>query len=327
MKGAKYHHFPLPDDARPLSIDFGDTDLDGGPDAPVTQQPRQLSGDGTADHDGLRFISLGSGSSGNCAYLGTDGEGLLIDAGIDVKTVFERLRRNGIDPTAVRGIILTHDHNDHVRYVYTMIRAYRHLRVCCTLRLLNGLLRRHNISGRIKDYHIPIFKEIPFKLAGLTITAFETSHDGTDNMGFSITKGDHTFVVATDMGAITERALHYMSQANYLMVESNYDHEMLVNGHYPEMLKHRVMSVHGHMDNADTARFLARHYHPGLTHVMLCHLSHDNNRPDLALASARDALLSLGLTVGDASNSPDQRQCDVQLIALPRFEASPWIIF
>lgn len=325
MNGPKYHRFPLPAHARPLRIDFGDDLIDepsrGEPadDAPARQRA-------VGDRH-LCFISLGSGSSGNCAFVGTTAEGLLIDAGVDAKTVFGRLARNGVPPEAVKGIVLTHDHNDHVRYVYTMVRAHRHLRVYCTLRLLNGLLRRHNISNRVKDYHVPIFKEIPFSLAGLTVTAFETSHDGTDNMGFDLDTGERHFVVATDMGVVTERALHYMSRANYLMVESNYDREMLLTGSYPEMLKHRVMSERGHMDNAATAAFLSRHYHPGLTHVMLCHLSNDNNRPDIALGAARAALERRGLTVGDASNAPDQRLRDVQLIALPRYEASPWIVF
>jgi len=227
----------------------------------------------------------------------------------------------------VKGIILTHDHQDHVRYVYKIIKRHRHIQVYCTPRLMQGLLRRHNISRRVKDYHKSIFKEIPFHLAGMELTAFETMHDGTDNMGFSIVNQEGTrFVVATDMGEITERAMCYMEQANYLMIESNYDRQMLDQGRYPEMLKHRVRGATGHLDNAVCANFVASHYHQGLRYVFLCHLSNDNNTPDKALTAVRSALEQRGLSVGDASNSVAHRNRDVQLYALPRYDASPLFV-
>ncbi|MBO7609858.1 MAG: MBL fold metallo-hydrolase [Muribaculaceae bacterium] len=272
------------------------------------------------------FMSFGSGSSGNCAYLGTFTSGILIDAGIDIDHVFDVLKLNGIFPYAVKGIILTHDHQDHVRYVYSYLRNNKHLRVYCTPKLLNGLLRRHNISRKLREYHEPIYKEIPFHLAGMTITAFETSHDGTDNMGFNIEIGNCNFVVATDMGIITPRAEYYMSKANHLMIESNYDSSMLTNGTYPEYLKSRVRGERGHLDNVVATRFVTDHYHEGLRNVFLCHLSNDNNRPEIACHTMTQALLERGVTVGDASNSPDQRNRDIQLYALPRFKASPLFV-
>ncbi len=273
-------------------------------------------------HGDVFFISLGSGSSGNCAYLGTTSAGVLIDAGIDPDIVFSTLRTNGVEPTAVKGIVLTHDHQDHVRYVYTTVRRYKHLRIYCTPKLLKGLLRRHNISRRVQEYQENIFKEIEFRLAGMTFTAFDTSHDGTDNMGFSIDVGDSHFVVATDMGYITERASYYMARANYLMIEANYDRAMLDGGRYPEYLKNRVRGDVGHLDNVVAAKFVRDHYHAGLRYVFLCHLSKDNNTPDLAREAMLTALQHAGATVGDGSNAIDQRDRDVQLYALPRFDPS-----
>ncbi|MBP3737843.1 MAG: MBL fold metallo-hydrolase [Muribaculaceae bacterium] len=288
---------------------------------PMTQPQPEVDGEGGKPSDYF-FMSFGSGSSGNSAYLGTFKSGILIDAGVDLDHVFGDLQRNGVFPQAVKGIILTHDHQDHVRYVYSYVRKHKHLRVLCTPKLLNGLLRRHNISSRLKEYHDPIYKEIPFKLAGMSITAFETSHDGTDNMGFSIEMGGHIFVVATDMGIITSRAEHYMQQANYLMIESNYDSAMLDSGTYPEYLKNRVRGERGHLDNAVAAQFVASHYHKGLRQVFLCHLSNDNNRPEIACYTMTRALQDLGLTVGDGSNAPDQRGRDIQVYALPRYQSS-----
>ena len=284
----------------------------------------------TSDNElgtGLAFISLGSGSSGNCSYIGTTQSGVLIDAGVDPQNVFDELRRNGISRDAVKGVVLTHDHQDHVRYVYKIVRDYnKQARIYCTMRLMNGMLRRHNISRRVKDYQVPIWLETPFKLCGMEFTAFETSHDGTDNMGFSIQMGNQNFVVATDMGVITPRAEYYMEQAHYLMIESNYDRTMLDTGRYPEFLKARVRGPKGHLDNEVAAQFVAQHYHSGLKWLFLCHLSNDNNTPEQALRTMRSALEQRGLTVGDASNAPDQRPRDVQLYALPRYDASPFFI-
>lgn len=305
-----------------IKFDFDDG-LPSEADKPNDTLPAASEGESRSN---FMFMSFGSGSSGNCSYLGTFDSGILIDAGVDMDQVFDTLKLNGIFPHAVKGIILTHDHQDHVRYVYSYLRNNKHLRVYCTPKLLNGLLRRHNISRRIREYHEPIYKEIPFRLAAMSITAFETSHDGTDNMGFSIDLNGIIFVVATDMGVITPRAEYYMSQAHHLMIESNYDSKMLTDGSYPEYLKSRVRGERGHLDNAVAAQFVASHYNERLRNVFLCHLSNDNNRPEIACHVLTQALQDCGITVGDGSNTPEQRNRDLQVYALPRFKPSPLFV-
>ncbi len=271
----------------------------------------------------LRFISFGSGSSGNCAYIGSDKGGVLIDAGVDAKHVDESLKINGIDPKTIAGIILTHDHSDHLRYAYTILRANKHMVLYCTPRCLNGIFRRSSISRRIRDYHRAIYKEIPFEAAGLTITAFETSHDGTDNVGFAIDLGDNHFVITTDTGIITERADYYMRQANYIMLESNYDSQMLADGPYPEYLKARIRGERGHLDNVVAAEYIARIISPRLTHLFLCHLSADNNTPACAIGAMQRAVEATGRSVGEATGSMLTSAVDLQLAALPRFADPP----
>lgn len=275
----------------------------------------------------INYMSFGSGSSGNCCYIGTKHGGFLIDAGVRADEVATTLKDNGVRMESVKGILLTHDHADHVKYAYTILRANRHMRLFCTNRVLNGLLRRHGISKRIKDYHVPIFKEIPFRLVETEITAFDVPHDGTDNMGFSINYDNRNFVIATDLGAIPERARHYMSRADYLVIEANYDLQMLLYGPYPEYLKSRIRTDHGHLDNADTADFLKGIWTPQLKYIFLCHLSKDNNTPAKALKAVREALESRGLKVGEGEESLSDRQADVQLKALPRFDSTRWYVF
>ena len=125
---------------------------------------------------------------------------------------------------------------------------------------------------------------------------------------------------------VTERAAFYMSRANYLMIECNYDREMLVNGRYIQMLKDRVMGEKGHLDNAVAAQFVADNYHDGLHYVFMCHLSQDNNTEEIATATMRQALMARGLSVGDGSNSASQSSCDIQICALPRYTSSCFYI-
>lgn len=277
----------------------------------------------------LLFISFGSGSSGNSAYLGTRREGIIIDAGIDPDIVIKTLKDNGLSITNVRGVLLTHDHSDHVRFVYKLVRLRKDIAIYCTPKVLTGLLRRHSISRRVKDYHKAIYKEFPFTLAGMTITAFDVSHDGTDNCGFFIEAGSHTFAVATDIGSITERVDFYMRQARYVMLEANYDAEMLRTGPYTPFLKSRIAAPNGHLDNLDSASFATRLAAEGrLKYIFLCHLSAENNTPEIAVAAVTAALDAAGLgPVGDASGSLDAADCPIQLMALPRAIPSRLFVF
>ncbi len=270
----------------------------------------------------LKFISFGSGSSGNCAYLGDDNSGILIDAGVDNKQVVNELAKNGISMDMVKAICITHDHGDHIRFAYSIVRRYRHIGIYCTPRTLNGIMRRHNVSRRFKDYHRPFYQEIPFTIDNFKITAFEVSHDGTDNMGFFIENGNHRFTIATDLGRITPRVDFYMRQARYIMIESNYDKEMLITGTYAEYLKARILADKGHLDNEVTARYIAEIYSPKLTHVFLCHLSNDNNTPYIALATVSKPLFERGVKIGDGTESATSNDADIQITTLPRKESS-----
>ncbi len=280
----------------------------------------------------LQYLSFGSGSSGNCSYLGVQGlGGLLIDAGVAVDNVLDMLRANSIQPSSIRGILITHDHSDHVRYVYPLLRKLsdrQHmLPVYCTPRTLTGMLRRHTISKRITDHHRPIFHEFPFEAGPFAAVSFEVSHDGSDNSGFCISYADRNFVVSGDMGEVTERADYYMRRANYLMIESDYDAAMLAAGPYPEHLKARIQRSNGHLSNWATASYVARIWQPHLSHVFLCHLSQENNRPELALRTCLEALQAKGIKAAEGDKSNAAVSADVRVSVLPRFEASPLHVF
>ncbi len=313
------------------TIDFTDWELpEGGgrPATPANTDMRsvalraQMKNEGEVFDGVIYYISFGSGSSGNSCYIGTKRGGVIVDAGVKDDIIVSELARVGIGMDKVRGVLLTHDHTDHSKYVYKLLRSNKHLHLYCTNRVLNALLRRHNVSRRVKDYHVPVFKEFEFKVGEFTITAFDVPHDAADNAGFHLQAGDRHFVIATDMGAVTERAAHYMGLANYLVIESNYDSDMLARGPYPEYLKARIRTDHGHLDNCDCASFLRSIAGGELSHIFLCHLSKDNNTPEKALTAVRSALEEKGLTVGRGEETLADRECAVQLTALPRFDAT-----
>lgn len=278
--------------------------------------------------DRMFFMSFGSGSSGNCSYVGDRRSGFLIDAGIDAKRVMTDLRDNGIMPEQVKGIILTHDHHDHISQAYALLRNYRHMKLYCTPRTLNGLLRRRNVPRRIKDYHVPVYKEFPFTLGTFTVTPFEVHHDGADNVGFFIEHGLSTLAVATDLGYISDRVDFYLRQAHSVVLESNYDFDMLRSGNYPEHLKARILAANGHLDNREGAAFMASIHTSALHNIFLCHLSHDNNTPALAVEAYTEAFAPLGIREFAATALPADHDVTgpgphLAVIPLPRYERTP----
>jgi phosphoribosyl 1,2-cyclic phosphodiesterase len=245
----------------------------------------------------LSFLSLASGSSGNCYYLGAPDYGMLIDAGIGIRTIKKVLKENLIDFSKIIAVLITHDHADHIKTAGCLGEKYN-IPVYATEAVHNGIAGSRYVEEVLGASRRVIEKETFFHIRDFKVTAFEVPHDSTDNVGYHIEFGNHTFTFATDVGHITETVSTYMSKANHLIIEANYDEEMLRDGSYPHFLKERVSSPTGHLSNREAAEFLATHYHPGLKDIWLCHLSRDNNHPDLAYKTVDIRLFSEGIRVG-----------------------------
>ena len=260
----------------------------------------------------INFICLGSGSSGNCFYIGTPNCGILIDAGIAARNIKKHLKEAGIEMDNLRGILVTHDHADHIKALGSLGEKL-HIPVYSTSLVHQGIARSYCMTERLVTSARTIEKEKPFQIGDFHIKCFEVPHDGTDNVGYCIKVEGTTFTFLTDLGEITSTAARYIDQANYLIIEANYDTDMLRMGPYPRHLKERIASSTGHMSNADTAQFLAYHIQPHLRHIWLCHLSKDNNHPELAYKTVELALRNKGIMVGKG----------VELTALKRTTPSP----
>lgn len=265
----------------------------------------------------IRFMCLASGSSGNCFYLGTERYGILIDAGIGLRTIRKRLKDYGVDVLKLRGVFVTHDHADHIKSVGNIAERLN-IPIYATKLVHKGIRCSYCVTQEISSINIRyIEKELPVEIEDMRITAFEVPHDGTDNMGYRVEIDGKVFCFLTDLGEITPTAASYIAQANYLIIEANYDRQMLLTGRYPEHLKERVNGDHGHMCNEDTGNFLAQHFPQDLHYIWLCHLSKDNNRPDIAYHTVKEKLKEANIIV-------DQ---DVQLVALQRGIPTKMYIF
>ena len=164
----------------------------------------------------LRFLSLASGSSGNCYYLGNDEYGILIDAGIGIRTIKKHLKEHNIPFENIVGLCITHDHADHTKSAGCLGEKY-FIPVYTTKDILAGM-NRYCMTEKIYTACHPICKEVPFEIRDFKITSFEVPHDGTDNVGYFIEYGDRKFAFATDLGHIPPGVAHYLRKANYLVI-------------------------------------------------------------------------------------------------------------
>ena len=246
----------------------------------------------------LRFISLGSGSSGNCYLLYTETDGLLIDAGVGVRAVKKCLRNYGIPYNRVKNLIITHDHADHVKAVGSVSRDFN-LPVYSTLAVHVGINNNYCVRCKIDPSRVRNFeKGKTITLGCFTITSFDVPHDSLDSVGYRIQVGDVVFCIMTDVGHLTDEMKKYIGEANYLIIEANYDLEMLKAGTYPAHLKERILGENGHMSNAECGAALAENATEQLKHVWLCHLSEENNHPERARKTVEQILRSYGIVVG-----------------------------
>ena len=207
----------------------------------------------------VRFISLASGSSGNCYYLGTDTYGILIDAGIGIRTIKKTLRDINVAMESIRAVFVTHDHADHIKAV-GHLGEKMNIPVYTTARIHTGINRSYCMTEKLHSSVRYLEKEQPMELEDFHIESFEVPHDGTDNVGYCIEIDGKVFSFLTDLGEITPTAAKYIRKANYLILEANYDDEMLKMGSYPQYLKERISSNTGHMSNLATAEFLAENF-------------------------------------------------------------------
>jgi phosphoribosyl 1,2-cyclic phosphodiesterase len=223
----------------------------------------------------LFIASLNSGSNGNCYYIGNDKEAILVDAGISCRETEKRMKRAGLGMEKVKAIFISHEHSDHISGLTVLSKKYQlPVYITATTQRLGRLRLEKKLVNRFRpDEATPI--------GGLSITAFQKSHDAADPHSFIVSSQSVKIGVFTDIGIACEKVIYHFRQCHAAFLESNYDEDMLMNGSYPYYLKKRISDGRGHLSNIQALELFIKHRPSFMSHLILSHLSKNNNDPVL----------------------------------------------
>jgi len=235
--------------------------------------------------DKFAVCVLASGSRGNSIYLADGSTSFLVDAGLSGSEIERRLSLRGIDPEDMDGILVSHEHSDHIQGVGVLSRRYN-IPVYINSETCKAASARMGTVDLIRPFECGF----PFTLKTLTVHPFSISHDAADPSGFIISRNGIKVGIATDLGFASSLVKEHLKFCDLLVLEANHDSEMLNNGPYPWHLKQRVKGRGGHLSNQDSKKILSQVIHPGLKHVILAHLSRKNNLPQKAEAEVTPVL-------------------------------------
>ncbi|MBU7007268.1 MBL fold metallo-hydrolase [Phosphitispora fastidiosa] len=243
----------------------------------------------------MRVCTLASGSSGNCTYIEGNGASVLVDAGLSGKAIKQGLETIGVDPLDLDGIMVTHEHLDHIKGAGILSRRYD-LKIYATAMTWEQMLPT---VGNIEDCNRGVLRREDYlEIEDLKIECFETSHDAAESIGFCFASGRVKVGITTDTGLLTRQARKHVDGSDLLIFEANHDLDMLKSGRYPWSVKQRILSDRGHMSNIAAGHCLASLISGKTNKVILAHLSRDNNTPELAFKTVADVLQESGLTPG-----------------------------
>ena len=242
----------------------------------------------------MKIVNLGSGSKGNATLVKTDKTTILIDAGLSLKDIEDRLNILEINPNSIDAILVTHEHFDHIKSIGKLSKKY------------NIAIYAHKDEWdclKLKDKSIdPIyenqFSDDDFYIGDMTISSFKLSHDANMCLGYSIYAGGAKFSIATDLGICPNNVIEKLKDSNIVLLEANHDENLLLNNpKYPYVLKKRILSSKGHLSNLASAEVISRLV-GGTNQIILGHLSEENNSPTLAYSTIKTAILNKGIVEG-----------------------------
>lgn len=238
-----------------------------------------------------RFCPMFSSSSGNCTYIGSGAGGLLVDAGVSAKKIFDTLTAIDVDINDIGAIFVTHEHSDHINGLRVFATRYN-----IPVYTSSGTLKKLDECGIYNEkYKIDVIPQDGIECRGMFVRAFKTSHDSAESVGYTVeTPDERKISVATDTGYVTEETMEAVKGSDLVLAESNHDIGMLENGPYQYWLKRRILSDVGHLSNDSCSEFAVELIKTGTTRLFLGHLSKENNMPALAYETTNSALKCAG---------------------------------
>ena len=236
----------------------------------------------------FKFCSLYSGSTGNSLFIESNSTKILVDAGESCKKIEEGLSNINIDVDDIDAILVTHEHSDHIKGLGTLSKKHN-IPVYANTGTWNSMTEQKN---KISSENIKIFNTNEnFKIGDFIVSPFSIPHDATDPCGFNICNGNSKISIATDLGHITDDIIYHLEQSSFILLESNYDSEILKCSSYPYSLKRRISGPTGHLSNDMAGKIISHLVSCGLKSAMLGHLSKENNFPELAYKTVVEQLL------------------------------------
>lgn len=230
---------------------------------------------------------LASGSKGNSTLIQTDNLNILIDAGMNMKYIKNSLEEFNLTPNDINYIFLTHTHKDHIGALEVFTKKYNPI-ICIGEKMLLDL-------EYLKDYDNIFIISNDFDLEDVHVEILRTSHDASESFGYIFTSGESSLVYITDTGYINNKYFKKLYNKTMYIMESNHDVEMLMHGKYPGFLKQRVLSDRGHLSNYSSSLYLSKLIGDNTKQVVLAHLSHENNTPEIAIDTLRSTLKEYGV--------------------------------
>lgn len=263
----------------------------------------------------MRLCSIASGSSGNCIYVGSDATHLLVDVGISGKRAECGLNSLGISARDLDGILITHEHADHIAGIGVMARKYE-IPIYATSGTIDAIRNCGSVGKIDDDLFIEVQADKKVTIKDMTINPMKISHDAAEPVAYRFGYGSKKMAVCTDLGVFNDYTVECLKGMDALLIEANHDVNMLQVGPYPYYLKQRILGDRGHLSNENSGRLLSRVLHDDLKTIVLGHLSKENNLPELAYEAVR-----MEITMGD---NPYKAE-DFTIQVANRSEVSPVI--
>ena len=257
----------------------------------------------------MQLYSIASGSSGNCIYVGTKETNILIDAGISMKRIREGLAAQKLSLEGIQAIFITHEHTDHISGLGHVLRKVP-IPVYATAETISAIWKKGNMNGISMDLFHTLDPECPVSIWDMEVLPIAISHDAANPVCYTVRAEGKKVGVATDMGCYTTKIVEHLKNCDSLLLEANHDINLLQVGSYPYSLKMRILGERGHLSNDASARLIQEILHPGLQHVVLGHLSQENNFPELAYQTVSYEL----------ENNPVWNKLDTELLVANRHE-------
>ena len=240
----------------------------------------------------FKFCNLYSGSSGNCSFIETDKTKILIDCGVSFKRIKEGLESIGEDINDLDAILITHEHSDHIKGLGVLSKNVD-IPIYANKKTLDEIEKKYFISTTK-----PFKTNDTFEIKDIKVHPFAIPHDAADPVGFTIDYKNTKISIATDIGHVENKLYKNLNESSFVLLESNYEPDMLKSSSYPYSLKHRILGPEGHLSNEDASQVIKSLVNNGLNNIMLGHLSKENNFPELAYQTTVNELIENNVDIG-----------------------------